>query len=65
MITVNDEAFPWYAGMTLADLMRNLPDGDQYAVVKVSGRTVSKPDFERFPIPDQAKIYLIPMIAGG
>ena len=51
--------------MTLADLIGNLPDGDQYAVVKVSGRTVSKPDFERFPIPDQAEIYLIPMIAGG
>jgi thiamine biosynthesis protein ThiS len=62
---VNDEAVPWHAGMTLADLIRSLPDGDQYAVVKVSGRYVSKPDFAAFRVPDQAKIYLIPMVAGG
>ena len=51
--------------MTVADLLAKVRDAHHYAVVKVDGRYVSRPNFDSYPIPDQAEIYLIPMIAGG
>ncbi len=65
MITLDDDQMPWHDGMTVADLLASVPDGDQYAVIKVNGRYVSRPEFNKFEIPDNAKIRLIPMIAGG
>lgn len=55
----------WYDGMTVTDLLASVPDGDQYAVIRVNGRYVSRPEFKTYTIPDNAEIRLIPMIAGG
>ncbi len=51
--------------MTVADLLSGLHDPHDYAVVRVNGKYVSKPHFEEYRIPDQAEIYLIPMVVGG
>lgn len=65
MITVNDEKVPWWDGMTVTDLLNGLEDAAPYAVVRVNDKYVSKPNFDVHEIPDNAEIYLIPMVVGG
>jgi thiamine biosynthesis protein ThiS len=65
MITVGEEEIPWQEGMTVAQVLEELQDGHFYAVVRVNGKIISRPNFEKTPVPDQAEIILIPMIAGG
>ena len=65
MIRLNDEILPWHEGMTVADLLQGVPDAHHCAVVKINARYVSEPNFDTYQIPDEAEIYLIPMIAGG
>jgi len=65
VITLDEDQKSWHDGMTIADLLETVPDGDQYAVIKVNGRYVSRPKFNRYKIPDNAEVRLIPMIAGG
>jgi len=65
MIRVGDQTFPWYEGMTIADLLRDIGETHPYPVVRINTRYVSRPNFDRTPIPDEADVYLIPMIAGG
>lgn len=65
MISLDEDQMPWHDGMTVADLLASVPHSHQYAVIKVNGRYVSRPDFEKYEIPDNAEIRLIPMIAGG
>ena len=65
MIRVGDKELAWREGMTVADLIRELNDPYPYAVVRVNNRTVSSPHFEETLIPDNAVVFLIPMIAGG
>ena len=65
MIKVNDEELPWREGMTVTDLLNGLEDAHSYAVVRVNDKYVSKPNFDDYEIPDNAEIYLIPMVVGG
>ncbi|MCB2146431.1 MAG: MoaD/ThiS family protein [Deltaproteobacteria bacterium] len=65
MITVGDQELPWQEGLTVATLLARLKDGHIYAVVKLDGRLVSRPHFNITPVPDGARVTLIPMIAGG
>ena len=65
MIIVGDEKRPWSEGMTVADLLADLEDGDSYAVVRVDDEYISRPNFGKTIVPDGAQVYLIPMIAGG
>jgi thiamine biosynthesis protein ThiS len=65
MVTVGDQELPWEEGLTVATLLARLTDGHIYAVVKLDGRLVSRPHFNVTPVPDGARIILIPMIAGG
>lgn len=51
--------------MTLAQVMETLEDGHLYAVVRLNGKLVSKPNFAGTPVPDSAEIQLLPLIAGG
>jgi sulfur carrier protein ThiS len=46
-------------------LLNEIADNHPYAVIKLNGRYVSRPSFDTHVIPDNAEIYLIPMIAGG
>ena len=65
MITLNGEQVPWKSEMTVSHLLQEIADTHQYAVIKINGRYVSRPSFDTHVIPDNAEIYLIPMIAGG
>ena len=65
MIQVNGEENDWWEGMTVADLIRSLDDPFPYAVVRIGDKHVSRPDFEKTLVPDNSKVYLIHMIAGG
>ena len=66
MIRVAEKERPWHEGMTVADLLKEL-GGESAAcpVVRVNDHYVSRPNFDRTRIPDNAQIFLIPMIAGG
>ena len=65
MLEVNDEKVPWREGMTVTDLLNGLEDAHPYAVVRINDKYVSKPHFDDYEIPDNAEIYLIPMVVGG
>jgi len=65
MIRVGDQTIPWYEGMTIADLLRDIGETHPYPVVRINTRYISRPNFAQTTIPDDADVYLIPMIAGG
>ena len=65
VIRVGEKEIPWREGMTVADLVRELNDPYPYAVVRVNEKTVSRPNFDKVIVPDQAEVFLIPMVAGG
>jgi len=65
VIRVNGKARPWREGMTVSDLLETVENAHLYPVVRVNGETVSRPHFAETRIPDEAEVYLIPMIAGG
>jgi len=65
MIRVNGKQHSWREGMTVADLLDELDDSYQYAVVRINDKPVSKPNFEKTLIPDDADVFLLPMVAGG
>jgi thiamine biosynthesis protein ThiS len=65
MITIGDKQASWHEGMTVSDLLAVIDDGRFYAVVRLNGRLVSRPNFDTTPVPDNAEVVLIPMVAGG
>jgi len=65
MIKIKGKEHPWREGMTVADLLKELETSYDYAVVRVNDKVISRPYFEGATIPDEAEIYLIPMISGG
>jgi thiamine biosynthesis protein ThiS len=66
VIQVAGKERTWREGMTVADVLKEL-GGESAAcpVVRVNDQYVSRPNFEQARIPDNAQIFLIPMIAGG
>lgn len=65
MIQVAGKQLPWHAGMTVSDLLEMLEDPHPYAVVRINEQYVTRPNFANTIIPDNAQVFLIPMIAGG
>ncbi len=65
MITVGEEKIPWKKGMTVSQALEASADNYAYAVVRVNQKVVSRPNFEKTPVPDHCQITLIPMISGG
>lgn len=65
MILVQGRKIPWRQRMTVADLLEELGDPYPYAVVRIGGRIICRPDFENTPVPDGSEVFLIPMVAGG
>ena len=46
-------------------LVDELGDPHPYAVVRINQQYVTRPNFEHTSVPDDAEVYLIPMVAGG
>jgi len=65
MIKVADHTIDWHAGMTISDLLIEINDPHPYAVVRIDQTYVSRPNFDKTTIPDNAEVFLIPMVAGG
>jgi len=65
MIKVAGKEHPWREGLTVADLLNELADDYQYAVVRINEHYISKINFDKTIIPDETEVFLIPMIAGG
>jgi len=65
MIRINGKQHPWRKGMTIEDLLHDLNDSHHYAVVRINDKYVSRPYFKETLIPDDAEVFLLPMIAGG
>jgi len=65
MIKVADHNIDWHEGMTISDLLIEINDPHPYAVVRIDQTYVSKPNFDKTTIPDNAEVFLIPMVAGG
>jgi len=65
MIQVAGKQLPWYEGMTVSDLLNALKDPYPYAVVRINEQYITQPNFAKTIVPDNAQVFLIPMIAGG
>jgi len=65
MIRVNGKKHPWREGMTIEDLLKELDNSHHYVVIRINNKHVSKPHFDKTLIPDDAEVFLLPMIAGG
>ena len=65
MIQVAGKQMAWREGMTVSDLLDELEDPHPYAVVRINEQYVTRPNFEHTSVPDEAEVFLIPMIAGG
>jgi thiamine biosynthesis protein ThiS len=65
MIYIDGKEMIWQEGMTVADLLKNIKNSHVYVLVRINDTAVYKPHFDTHQIPDQAEIFLIPMIAGG
>lgn len=65
MIHVNENPMPWSEGLTIALLLQTLEGTDFCSVVRMNGRLISSPQFERTVIPKDATIELLPLVAGG
>jgi sulfur carrier protein ThiS len=66
MIKVDGKERPWRLGMTIAELLRELPGpAYAYAVIRLNQEIIAEPFFAQTQIPDKAEIFLIPMVVGG
>ena len=65
MITLDGKPYPWRPDMDVEQLLALVEKPEQYAVVRLNGKPVSRPNFKKTPVPDNAEVVLIPMIAGG
>jgi len=62
---VDEKKMPWSKDLTMASLLATLENVDFCSVVRLNGRLVSSPKFAETIIPDNSKIQLLPLVAGG
>ncbi len=65
MIEVDETMMEWSEGMTISSLLKSLGDTEYCAVVRLNGKLVSSPNFVDSLIPDNSKLQLLPLVAGG
>jgi sulfur carrier protein ThiS len=65
VIKVGNQTIAWREGLTISDLLSEINDPHPYAVVRIDQTYVSRPNFDKTIIPDDAEVFLIPMVAGG
>jgi len=65
MIRVNGKKHVWYIGMTVKALLRDIDNSHYYIVIRINNKYISRPYFEKTLIPDNAEVFLLPMIVGG
>ena len=65
MIHVGDKKVPWREEMTVTALIQALGETYDYPAVRINNKIISKPFFDQTVIPDGARVFLIPLVAGG
>jgi thiamine biosynthesis protein ThiS len=65
MIEVDEKMMRWSEGMTIASLLEALENTEFCSVVRLNGKLVSSPKFTESLIPDNSKLQLLPLVAGG
>lgn len=65
MIRVDEQPLPWSEQMTLAMVLEMLDNVEFCSVVRLNGRLISSPKFSVTMVPDNSKIQLLPLVAGG
>ncbi|MBC2705203.1 sulfur carrier protein ThiS [Desulfobacula sp.] len=65
MIEVDEKPLPWSENMTMASLLETLDNVEFCSVVRLNGKLVSSPKFAETKIPDNSKIQILPLVAGG
>jgi sulfur carrier protein ThiS len=65
MVRVDGHEVAWREGMTIADLLRELNDAYPYALARIDGRAVVGREFDKAPVPDNAEVFLVSLVAGG
>ncbi|MCK4768577.1 MAG: sulfur carrier protein ThiS [Desulfobacula sp.] len=65
MIEVDEKPLPWSENMTMASLLETLENVEFCSVVRLNGKLISSPKFAETNIPDNSKIQLLPLVAGG
>ena len=65
MIDVDVKQMQWSENMTIASLLQTLDNVEFCSVVRLNGKLVSSPNFAETTIPDNSKIQLLPLVAGG
>lgn len=65
MILVDDIPMAWKEGMTVTDILDQVEDSRFVSVIRLNGKLVSSPRFDQTPVPDNATIQLLPLVAGG
>ncbi len=65
MILVDGTPMAWQEGMTVASLLEQVEDTGFVSVVRLNGKLVSSPQFNQTPVPDNAVLQLLPLVAGG
>jgi thiamine biosynthesis protein ThiS len=64
-ITVNGRTVAWQEDMTVQTVLKVMNYTFRMLVVKVDGRLVRKAEYETFPVPEDADVKVIHMVAGG
>lgn len=65
MIRVDDKSVPWQKGMTVTGLIEAMGETYEYPAVRVNNKIISRPQFDQTLVPDGARVFLIPLVAGG
>ncbi len=65
MVKVDGRELAWREGMTVADLLGELRDPYPYALARVDGRAVTRHEFDKAPVPDNAEVFLVHLVVGG
>ena len=65
MITLDGKQTRWQPGLTLDQVIAGLENHHLYAVARLNGIPVSRPNFSKTAVADGDVIEPIPLIAGG
>lgn len=65
MITVDNKKMEWQVGMTMDHAMAYLKDAQAYAVVRLNGKLVCRPNFSCTLLNDGDVVEPLPLIVGG
>jgi sulfur carrier protein len=65
MLQVNDEPLDYEPGMTVEDILKRKNYKFRMIAVWINGEFVPRGTYDRTPVPDEADVKVVHMIAGG